>query len=600
MRKRRLWWRLFISYLWLPVLALFVIGLYGSHVIRQLYLEHMKGDLEARARLCGKPLDERFARGQIAEIDPLCKELGRTTGTRITVVLPSGQVVGDSDEMPADMDNHGHRPEIIEALGGHVGRSERYSSTEREDRIYVAVPLMRKGARIAVVRTSLPLTALTRTLADVRGRLLAAILIAVAFHALITLVISRRMSRPLEEIKAGAERFAVGDLGHRLRVMDSVEIGTLAETMNRMAEQLDERIQMVLRQQNEREAMLSSMEEGVLAVNKEGTILRLNTACASLLGEEAAQLQGRSVYEVVRKADLLKFIESALANDSPVEGEIQIRGVQDRWVSAHGTALHDSQRGKIGVLVVLHDITRLRHLEEVRRDFVANVSHELRTPITSIKGFLETLVDGAFEDKENAHRFLQIMLRQVNRLDAIISDLLMLSRIERGSEEQRIELASESVREALRAAIEMCEKKAADKQVKIDLICSENLTAEINAALLEQAVVNLLDNAIKYSNAEAVIEVQAACEGAELVVQVKDHGCGIEAQHLSRLFERFYRVDKARSRELGGTGLGLAIVRHIALAHCGSASVESTVGVGSTFSLRLPMFPASSLKLTEI
>jgi two-component system phosphate regulon sensor histidine kinase PhoR len=364
--------------------------------------------------------------------------------------------------------------------------------------------------------------------------------------------------------------------------------------MNRMAEQLDERIRTVLRQQNEREAMLSSMEEGVLAINNEGTILSLNKACASLLGEEPAKLQGRSIYEVIRKTELQKFIESALASASPVEGEIQLRGAQDRWVSAHGTVLHDSQRGKIGVLIVLHDVTRLRHLEDVRRDFVANVSHELRTPITSIKGFIETLVDGAFEDRENAHRFLQIMLRQVNRLDAIISDLLMLSRIERGSEEQRIELVRESIRGVLQAAIEMCEKKAIDKAIKIELVCPENLAGEINAALLEQAVVNLLDNAVKYSNSEAVIEVRAACEEAELVIRVKDQGCGIEAHHLPRLFERFYRVDKARSRELGGTGLGLAIVRHIALAHRGSVSVESTVGVGSTFCLRLPLSPANS------
>jgi two-component system phosphate regulon sensor histidine kinase PhoR len=244
-------------------------------------------------------------------------------------------------------------------------------------------------------------------------------------------------------------------------------------------------------------------------------------------------------------------------------------------------------------LIVLHDITRLRHLEEVRRDFVANVSHELRTPITSIKGFIETLMDGGFEDEENARRFLQITLRQVNRLDAIIGDLLVLSRIERGFEEQRIELAPESIRGALQAAIEMCEKKAADKAVKIELACPEDLTGEINAALLEQAVVNLLDNAIKYSNSAAVVEVIATGEATELVIRVKDQGCGIDAQHLPRLFERFYRVDKARSRELGGTGLGLAIVRHIALAHRGSVSVESTVGVGSTFCLRLPMSPAN-------
>lgn len=593
MRKKRLWWRLFISYLWVPAVVLLSIGWYGSDVVWELYENHLNNDLEARARLCGKPIEESLTRGQATEVDALCKELGQSSNTRITVVLPSGQVIGDSNEIPHDMDNHDSRPEVFEALGGKVARSRRYSYTEQEDRIYVAIPLMRGNSPLAVVRTSLPVTALTRTLGIVRNRIIIAALIGILLHAIITLVISRRMSRPLEEIQAGAERFAAGDLNHRLRVADSVEIGTLAETMNRMAEQLDERIQMVLRQQNEREAMLSSMEEGVLAINNEGTILSLNTACAALLGEELGRLQGRSIYEVIRKADLLKFIESALASASPVEGEIQIRGTQDRWVSAHGTVLHDSQRGKIGVLIVLHDVTRLRHLEDVRRDFVANVSHELRTPITSIKGFIETLVDGAFEDKENAHRFLQIMLRQVNRLDAIIGDLLMLSRIERSSEEQLIELAPESIRGTLQAAIEMCEKKGIDKAVKIELVCPADLAGEINAALLEQAVVNLLDNAIKYSNSESVIEVSAAHEAAELVIRVKDQGCGIDAQHLPRLFERFYRVDKARSRELGGTGLGLAIVRHIVLAHRGSVSVESTVGVGSTFCLRLPISPAN-------
>jgi two-component system phosphate regulon sensor histidine kinase PhoR len=594
MHTRRLWRRLFISYLWVPAVVLLSVGWYGSDVVGKLYRGHLNSDLEARARLVGKQIDERLQQDRAAGIDPLCKELGRLSNTRITVVLPSGQVVGDSNEDPRDMDNHGARPEIIEALGGRVGHSQRFSSTEREDRIYAAVPLIRGDRPIAIVRTSIPVTALTRALGIVRNRIILAALIGLLLHAMITLVISRRMSRPLEEIKAGAERFAAGDLGHRLRTMDCAEIGTLAETMNRMAEQLDERIQTVLRQQNEREAMLSSMEEGVLAINNQGTILSLNAACAELLDEEPARLRGRGVYEAIRKADLLEFIESALGSPSPVDGELHIRGAQDRWVSAHGTALHDPQRGKIGVLIVLHDITRLRHLEEVRRDFVANVSHELRTPITSIKGFIETLVDGALEDKENARRFLQIMLRQVNRLDAIIGDLLTLSRIEKGPDEQRIELARESVRKTLQAAVEMCEKKAADKAIKIELLCEEDLFAEINAALLEQAVVNLLDNAVKYSNVESVVEVSAACEETELVIQVKDRGCGIEERHLPRLFERFYRVDKARSRELGGTGLGLAIVRHIALAHHGSVGVESTVGVGSTFTIRLPMSAVKS------
>lgn len=588
MHTKRLWRRLFLAYLWAPILALLSIGWYGSDVVRQLYLNHMKSDLEARARLCGKQIGELLASGQTSAIDLLCKELGRATGTRITVIAESGRVVGDSDTLPADMDDHRGRTEIADAFAGRVGQTIRYSSTERENRIYVAVPLMRNDRPAAVVRTSLPLAALTNTLAIVRWRIIIAVGIGILLHAMVTLIISRRMSRPLETIRLAAEQYASGDLQHRLRIADETEIGVLADTLNRMAEQLNERIRTVLRQQNEREAMLSSMEEGVLAVANDGMILNLNKACATLLGVEAGKLLGRSVYEVVRKADLLQFVESALSGTSPVEGEIPIRGQQERWVCAHGTALEDSHRGKIGVLIVLHDITRLRHLEEVRRDFVANVSHELRTPITSIKGFLETLADGALDDKENALRFLQIVLRQVNRLDAIIGDLLALSRIERGAEGQTIETTVEPIRPVLTAAMEMCEKKAHEKKVAIDLNCPENLVGEINAALLEQAVVNLLDNAIKYSNAGSNIEISAEAEAESIVIRVKDHGCGIESRHLPRLFERFYRVDKARSRELGGTGLGLAIVRHIALAHRGTVSVESAVGVGSVFCIRLP------------
>jgi two-component system phosphate regulon sensor histidine kinase PhoR len=594
MRKRRLWWRLFVSYLWVPIVLLVGLGLYGSNVVQRLYEEQLKSDLEARARLAAEPIDELLLKKQPKKIDALCKVLGRASRTRITAVLPSGEVIGDAEADPADMDNHGNREEIKEAFANGFGYIVRRSNTLHDNRIYVAVRLVHGDGPAVVVRASFPLAELDNALSRVRSRVFWAALVAALCYAVISLVISRRLSRPLEEIKAGVDRFAAGDLNHRLRVAGSAEVTALAETMNRMAEQLDERIRTVLRQQNERDAMLSSMEEGVLAIDNEGTILSLNAACATLLGEDAAKLQGRGIYEVIRKADLLQFIETALASPSPVEGEFQIRGQQDRWVSAHGTLLHDSQRGKIGVLVVLHDNTRLRHLEEVRRDFVANVSHELRTPITSIKGFLETLVDGALEEKENAQRFLQIMLRQVNRLDAIIGDLLVLSRIERGAEEQRIEVTRESIRGVLRAAVEMCEKKAIDKGVKIEMLCPEDLAGEINAALLEQAVVNLLDNAVKYSNAGAVVEVRAACEGAELVIRVKDQGCGIDAQHLPRLFERFYRVDKARSRELGGTGLGLAIVRHIALAHRGSVSVESAVGVGSAFCLRLPLSPGNS------
>ena len=483
---------------------------------RRLYEAHLTADLESRARLACEPIDNLLTAGKAGEVDALCKKLGRSSHTRITVILPSGKAIGDSDADPGEMENHKDRPEIRDAFGGTVTQEIRRSDTLHEDRIYVAVPLVQHGRAMAVVRTSLSADRTRRRLA----RFAIAWPIAVSSGSrslrVISLVISRRISRPLEEIKVGADRFAAGDLNHRLAAGGSLEVGAVAKALNRMAEQLDERIQTVLRQQNEREAMLSSMEEGVLAIDNQSRILSLNKTCATLLGGEPAKLEGRTVYEVIRKPDLLRFVESALASLSPVDGEIQIHGPQDRWVSAHGTTLYDPQRGKIGVLIVLHDVTRLRHLEEVRRDFVANVSHELRTPITSIKGFIETLLDGAREDKENALRFLQIMLRQVNRLDAIIGDLLSLSRIERGSDEQMIELAEDSIRGVLQAAIETCDRKAAEKQIQIELICPPDLTAQINAALLEQAVINLLDNAIKYSGAGSAIEIRAERDGGEI------------------------------------------------------------------------------------
>jgi two-component system phosphate regulon sensor histidine kinase PhoR len=342
------------------------------------------------------------------------------------------------------------------------------------------------------------------------------------------------------------------------------------------------------------------MDEGVLAVDGDGTILNLNETCAELLGTaEPARLKGRLVHEVIRKSDLLAFVDAVLASHSPREGEIRIHGREDRWLHAHGTLLRDADRQTIGALVVFHDVTRLRRLEIVRRDFVANVSHELRTPITSIKGFVETLLDDG-GDRENSERFLRIVLRQVNRLNAIIEDLLILSRIEKGTEDATIELGQGCVAEVVHAAVEMCQQRAAEKAIAISIDCAETLVARMNPHLLEQAIVNLVDNAIKYSEQGSAVRIRARGDEAGVAIAVEDEGCGIEPKHLARLFERFYRVDQARSRQLGGTGLGLAIVRHIALAHQGSVSVASTVGAGSTFTLRLPAAVEAEPVLTSI
>jgi len=400
---------------------------------------------------------------------------------------------------------------------------------------------------------------------------------------------SRRISQPLQDMRRGAERFAAGDFSHALTVPDTVELGSLASTLNRMAAQLAEQIAVITQQRNEQEAILESMHEGVLALDTRERVITVNRAAEALLGVVATQAKGHTIQEVVRNVALQRLLVAAVHNPEPTTADIVLRGSGERFLQATATALRDAQRRELGVLVVLNDVTPLRRLENIRRDFVSNVSHELKTPITSIKGFVETLRDGALDDREHAEHFLGIIARHAERLHAIIEDLLALSRIEQDSDSYDIPRLETSLTDVMQAAILDCAAKAAAQQVTVIPTCEAELRVAVNAPLLEQAMVNLLDNAITYSNPASSVWVSAGQEDDMLVINVRDQGLGIPHEHLDRIFERFYRVDKARSRERGGTGLGLAIVKHIAQVHGGQVSVTSTVGQGSTFTLRLPL-----------
>ena len=336
------------------------------------------------------------------------------------------------------------------------------------------------------------------------------------------------------------------------------------------------------------EAVLSSMHEGVLALNSDGQVLRLNQATLELLGLPPGEWRGKSLEEVVRNNRLQRFIAETLRGNTSREGDLLLYDRGERFVQAYGTKLVDAQGQDLGALIVLNDITRLKQLENVRRDFVANVSHELRTPITSIKGFVETLRDGALDSPRDARRFLEIISRQADRLNAIFDDLLKLAQIEIERDRELIEF---EMADLTRIARQACESKAAwaaAKEVCLELKSNGAVFARVNANLIEQALINLIDNAIRHSGEKQTIVIAIEQSDSETVLSVSDHGCGIPAQHLARLFERFYRVDRARSRDLGGTGLGLAIVKHIAQAHGGQPRVESELNRGSTFYLHLP------------
>ncbi|MHB8079203.1 MAG: ATP-binding protein, partial [Candidatus Krumholzibacteriia bacterium] len=346
------------------------------------------------------------------------------------------------------------------------------------------------------------------------------------------------------------------------------------------------------RQRGEREAVLASMLEGVLAVDGEERVIVLNLAAARLLRVEIPRALGRPLGEVARNADLRRFVGGVLAARAAREGEFRLddpaRAGSERIMQAHGTVLRDGAGSGIGALVVLNDVTRLRRLETVRREFVANVSHELKTPITAIKGFVETLLEGEAKDRAETLRFLEVVARQADRLNAIIEDLLTLSRIEQEETGDGIALAATAVCGPLQAALLACEPLAREREIPVTLDCAPDLEARVNAALLEQAVINLVDNALKYSEAGRPVLVAAMRTAAGLEIRVRDGGCGIAREHLPRLFERFYRVDRGRSRRQGGTGLGLAIVKHIVKAHGGTVGVESAPGEGSTFTIVIP------------
>jgi two-component system phosphate regulon sensor histidine kinase PhoR len=353
-----------------------------------------------------------------------------------------------------------------------------------------------------------------------------------------------------------------------------------------MAAQLEDRIQTILRQSSEQNAVLASMAEGVLAVDPREKIITLNSAAADLLECNRERALGRSVQDFVLHPELRKFVSQAVTCDEPIQQDITLEAGFPRIIQARGTALGDHGQRR-GAVIVLNDVTNVRRLENLRRDFVANVSHELKTPITSIKGFVETMLDGALDDRADAERFLGIVGKQADRLAAIVDDLLSLAKIEQ-TEDAELDVHEADVTEVIQAAIVSCQALAKERQVNVRFDTNGSVTAEISPHLLEQAVVNLLDNAIKYSGADSEVVLATKTTPTEVLISVADRGVGVEAEHIPRLFERFYRVDKARSRKLGGTGLGLAIVKHIVSAHRGRVAVDSEPGVGSTFTIHLP------------
>jgi len=583
---------LFIHIL-LPFLAVILGALViatweASRSMRRFHLDQTAAALEVRARIVERQFERKFSAEHTAEVDAACKDFGKLSGTRITVILPSGKVIGDTDEEIGRMDNHADRPEIREAMAGRIGRAMRYSHTLRTNWFYVAKPVYETDKIVGVVRASTSLASVDHALQHVLLRFgLASAGVAIV-AALVGFGIARRITGPVKQMVVGTQRFAQGDFDKRLPLPESAELAELATAMNSMAGQLRERIQTVNRQRSELDAVLSSMVEGVLAVDSQERVISLNRAAAGLFGMDPESARGRDMREVVRNPRLQECVTQMLSRFEPFEDEITLTSPAERLLRVSATGLRDEQGREMGALLVFNDVTELRRLERARSDFIANVSHEIRTPVTSIKGYAETLLTEAEKDHETSQRFLEIIAHHADRLAALVEDILSLAGLERSEAAKDIAFERILLRTVIDDAVQVCAPKAAAKGVRLLVTCDPGLEVRANAAMLEQALINLVDNAIKYSEPDGEIRVEAASAPEGVLLSVRDFGVGIAPEHLPRIFERFYRVDRSRSRKLGGTGLGLAIVKHIVALHGGRVTVESALGKGSCFTIHLP------------
>jgi len=498
-------------------------------------------------------------------------------------VLPNGNVLADSSELPENMENHGDRPEIVEALRTGVGIQRRFSATTQTDRLYVAISITADGRPVGVVRTSVTLADIGAQIATMRAKVAQGAALGILFALGIGLFVARRVMAPIAAMSAVSESLRQGDYAARVQLDRTDEIGVLGKNLNQLGSELSQRVSGLGRQQAQLRAFLGAMQEGVVAIDPQDRVVFSNAMGRRLLHLDPGE---HELDMTQMPSGLLEVLSEVRAIGTRAHSEI-IQKIDDEEIVLDARGAPFTADDDSGVVLVLYDITNMRRLERIRTDFVANVSHELKTPLTSIQGYVETLLDGAIHDDEYNTRFLEKTHVQVRRLTLLVSDLLSLARIE--STSFRTESEPVDLREIIVESATYRHDPLRDKQLDLDLeLPDEPLLIDGESEGLRQIIDNLLDNAMNYTPEKGRIRVRLRSEGYDGILRIEDTGIGIPEEALDRIFERFYRVDRGRSRELGGTGLGLSIVRNIVQRMQGTVAVDSEVGVGTTFIVTLP------------
>jgi two-component system phosphate regulon sensor histidine kinase PhoR len=581
--------RIFLVSIATTTVTLGLAAMLMSWSIRESLNEQIGQALTNQARLAAETLSDRPFRGA-ADLDAEAEAIGRLIATRVTFIAPNGTVVGDSDRPFSDLptiENHGDRPEIVQARAEGIGRARRYSTTVQREMMYVAVRIDNPAApELAFVRLSLPLTSVDAELAAVRRLAVLAFGVGLLAAFVMAGVVSVFLARRVSGIARVAERYAAGDLTAPLRDYGSDEIGTVARVLDGSVQELGRRVAELHGDRARMSAILRGMIEGVLVVNAQGRLELVNDAARRMLRLQDAP-EGRHYLEIVRHPQVARQIGGALAGVVS-DGEELSLPMDPGAVYVARTAPVDAASRR-GAVLVLHDITDLRRADQIRRDFVANISHELRTPLTAVKGYVEALLDGGV-DTETAPRFLETIARQTARMERLVSDLLRLARLDAGQE--TLDRAPCSVQYLFDSVAADLAPLADPRGQRIVRAIAEGAdTVDADPAKLFDVLRNLLENAVKHTPEGGVITVSARRGPAAVILTVEDQGPGIPEADLPRVFERFYQVDKARtrsSRDAGGTGLGLSIVKHLVELHGGRVAAANRPGGGAVFTVELP------------
>jgi two-component system phosphate regulon sensor histidine kinase PhoR len=589
--RSRSFWKLFASLGALVAFTTLVAGLLADHWVASAIAEDIVAALEDECVLSAPLAERALGEPKGGEVQDRLVELGRASGLRLTVVRADGRVLADSSGDPADMSDHGSRPEIVAARVHRVGTSERLSDTLGIPMVYVARRIDQDGRTLGFVRVAMPSSAKDERLRASHRAVLVGAGAGLVLALLLGLVIAQRTTRPIAGMASYAQELRAGRYDARIEVHADGEVGLLAEALQRLGHETAERIATISQDDAQLRAMLAGMVEGVIAVDEQDRVAFCNAAARSQLGIETAEPTGRRLWELAPITDLEALLTQARETGSMAHREIELhRTGAEQVLDTHASPYRSGNRS--GLVVVLHDISALRRLERVRRDFVANVSHELKTPLTAIRGFVETLLAGAVHDQENNVRFLRRIDANVERLSNLVTDLLSLARIE--AQEGRVEKHPVDWRPVLTEVLRRHEDALVGKGLQREVTGTEEpLIVLGDAEAMTQILENLVDNAIKYTPAPGRVRIELARRDGRGVVTVEDTGVGIPPQDLDRIFERFYRVDKARSREVGGTGLGLSIVKHLVASLDGQVGVESKLGKGTRFTVEIPLAGAS-------